>query len=95
MNDSTPQDRARRRSQEEPGAHSGAEDPAHRRTVPGTASAAEGYRPGEGTAGGEALTGVERDDEADEDGGAGRESPDGTDATGDPRTEGGNQASQG
>lgn len=42
-----------------PGAHSGAEQQATRRTVPGTASAAEGYRPGEGTEGGEPLRGVE------------------------------------
>ncbi|MFJ8585495.1 hypothetical protein ACIRD2_12685 [Streptomyces sp. NPDC093595] len=66
MNDQTPQppeDRARKRAEEEPGAHSGAERQAGRRTVPGTASAAEGYRPGEGTGGGEPLKGVEADED--------------------------------
>ncbi|GHF67961.1 hypothetical protein GCM10010218_56860 [Streptomyces mashuensis] len=43
-----------------PGAHSGAEQQARERTVPGTASAREGYGPEGGTAGGEALEGVER-----------------------------------
>lgn len=63
MNDRTPQDRARERAEEEPGAHSGAERQAGHRTVPGTASAAEGYRPGEGTEGGEPLKGVETDED--------------------------------
>ncbi|MFF8293064.1 hypothetical protein ACF068_28120 [Streptomyces sp. NPDC016309] len=63
MNDRTPQDRARERAEEEPGAHSGAERQAGHRTVPGTASAAEGYRPGEGTEGGEPLKGVEADED--------------------------------
>ncbi|MDN3294205.1 hypothetical protein QWM81_09115 [Streptomyces ficellus] len=58
----TPQDRARKRAEEEPGAHSGAERQAGRRTVPGTASAAEGFRPDEGTQGGEPLKGVEADE---------------------------------
>ncbi|GAA2485996.1 hypothetical protein GCM10010406_22710 [Streptomyces thermolineatus] len=53
---------------EGPGASSGSESDAQRRTVPGTASADEGYRPGEGTAGGEQLAGVEADrEEAEED----------------------------
>ncbi|MFJ8645016.1 hypothetical protein ACIRNI_02630 [Streptomyces sp. NPDC093546] len=66
MNDKkpqSPQERARERAENEPGAHSGAERQAGRRTVPGTASAAEGYRPGEGTGGGEPLKGVEADED--------------------------------
>ncbi|MGA4801833.1 hypothetical protein [Streptomyces lavendulocolor] len=69
MNDKTPQTpqspqgRARERAAEEPGAHSGAERRAARRTVPGAASAAEGYRPGEGTGAGEPLDGVEADED--------------------------------
>lgn len=46
---------ARARSEEEPGAHSGAESQAHSRIVPGTASAAEGYGPPGGTADDEPL----------------------------------------
>jgi len=48
----------RARDEQEPGAHSGAESQARERTVPGTASAREGWTKG-GTAEGEALTGVE------------------------------------
>lgn len=44
-----------------PGAHSGREQQPKERTVPGTASAAEGYRP-HGTGEGEALKGREKDD---------------------------------
>ncbi|MFF1301553.1 hypothetical protein [Streptomyces sp. NPDC058307] len=50
---------ARARSEEEPGAHSGAESQAHRRVVPGTTSAAEGYGPPGGTGDDEPLAGVE------------------------------------
>ncbi|MGW4600131.1 hypothetical protein ACWEOA_33325 [Streptomyces sp. NPDC004457] len=54
-----PADRfARARDEEEPGAHSGGESQARDRTVPGTASAREGYQSGEGTAAGEPLRGV-------------------------------------
>ncbi|UUS29603.1 MULTISPECIES: hypothetical protein [Streptomyces] len=59
-------ERARERAAEAPGAGSGAERDAGRRDVPGTASTAEGYRPGEGTAGGEALAGVEKDPREDD-----------------------------
>jgi hypothetical protein len=48
-----------------PGAHSGREQEAQERVVPGTASAKEGYSGG-GTGAGEPLEGVE-DDAADED----------------------------
>ncbi|GLW73840.1 hypothetical protein Kpho02_61380 [Kitasatospora phosalacinea] len=51
-----------------PGGSSGREQRAGKRTVPGTASAREGYDPGTGTAAGDPLTGVEADrDEADRD----------------------------
>ncbi|MFE9773307.1 hypothetical protein ACFYOV_16815 [Streptomyces sp. NPDC005931] len=50
---------ARARDEAEPGAHSGAESQARERTVPGTASAREGYGPPSGTAAGEPLEGVE------------------------------------
>ncbi|WP_228984024.1 hypothetical protein [Streptomyces sp. DH12] len=70
--DDAPRDRAAERARERaakaPGAGSGAERDAGRRDVPGTASTAEGYRPGEGTAGGEALTGVEKDPGDDREG---------------------------
>ncbi|WP_336322789.1 hypothetical protein [Streptomyces lavendofoliae] len=59
----TPPERARERAEEEPGAHSGAERQAGHRTVPGTASAAEGYRPGEGTGAGEPLEGAQADED--------------------------------
>ncbi|MEU6589690.1 hypothetical protein ABZ923_10770 [Streptomyces sp. NPDC046881] len=49
---------ARARGDEEPGAHSGGESQARERTVPGTASAKEGYQPEEGTVAGEPLRGV-------------------------------------
>ncbi|MGW0700171.1 hypothetical protein ACWD0A_12825 [Streptomyces sp. NPDC002867] len=45
-----------------PGAHSGREQQAGQRTVPGTASAAEGYDP-HGTGAGEPLKGREKDEE--------------------------------
>ncbi|MEU9579015.1 hypothetical protein [Streptomyces chilikensis] len=48
-----------------PGAHSGLEQEAQERVVPGTASATEGYSGG-GTGAGEPLQGVE-DDQAGED----------------------------
>ncbi|MEV7814022.1 hypothetical protein AB0P05_25345 [Streptomyces flaveolus] len=54
-----PADRfARARDEEEPGAHSGSESQARDRTIPGTASAKEGYQPEEGTAADEPLRGV-------------------------------------
>ncbi|MEV5440735.1 hypothetical protein AB0K80_32740 [Streptomyces sp. NPDC052682] len=73
-------ERARARSEEEPGAHSGAEDQARERTIPGTASANEGYQPTRGTVAGNPLEGIEADDQeqrtaqdrGDEAGGAGR-----------------------
>ncbi|MEU1894168.1 hypothetical protein [Streptomyces pristinaespiralis] len=49
-----------------PGAHSGREQQPQERTVPGTASATEGYESG-GTAGGETLRGVQRDEEEEGD----------------------------
>ncbi|MFI7413060.1 hypothetical protein ACIBU0_30750 [Streptomyces sp. NPDC049627] len=49
----------RARSDEEPGAHSGAESQARKRTVPGTASGTEGYQPERGTTAGKPLEGVE------------------------------------
>ncbi|NYV75625.1 hypothetical protein [Streptomyces sp. UH6] len=48
-----------------PGAHSGLEQEARERVVPGTASAAEGYSGG-GTGAGEPLEGVEDDEAAKE-----------------------------
>ena len=44
-----------------PGASSGGEQRPEQRVVPGTASAAEGYQPDQGTAGGSPLDGVEID----------------------------------
>ncbi|GGW62088.1 hypothetical protein GCM10010381_53960 [Streptomyces xantholiticus] len=70
MNQNTPRDpkqRARKRSQEEPGAHSGAESPPARRSVRGTASTTERYRPEEGTAGSETLAGREAEESPPED----------------------------
>ncbi|MFI8192379.1 hypothetical protein ACIF8T_26940 [Streptomyces sp. NPDC085946] len=62
----------RARSPEEPGAHSGGESQARERSVPGTASAKEGYQPERGTTAGKPLEGVEASDEpGEEDGGAG------------------------
>ncbi|MEV6806664.1 hypothetical protein [Streptomyces sp. NPDC051132] len=55
-----PYDRAR--DEDEPGAHSGSESQARERTVPGTASAREGYQPGSGTSAGEPLRGVGADE---------------------------------
>jgi len=55
---------SRARDEDEPGAHSGAESQARQRTVPGTASAKEGYQPDRGTTAGEPLEGVEKRDAA-------------------------------
>ncbi|MDO0924274.1 hypothetical protein QQY24_02175 [Streptomyces sp. TG1A-8] len=55
----------RARDEGESGARSGGESQPRERTVPGTASAAEGYRPGWGTAGGEPLEGVAGANEED------------------------------
>ncbi|MGR6968706.1 hypothetical protein ACU639_03700 [Streptomyces cynarae] len=55
---------ARGRDPGEPGAHSGAESQAQERTVPGTASAEEGYRTERGTTAGKPLEGVEKDERA-------------------------------
>ncbi len=55
--------RERARSQEEPGASSGAESTAEDRAIPGTASSREGYQAEGGTAHDEALKGVEKQDE--------------------------------
>lgn len=52
----------RARSHDEPGAHSGAESQARERSVPGTASAKEGYQPERGTTAGKPLEGVESKD---------------------------------
>ncbi len=49
----------RARSHDEPRAHSGAESQAQERSVPGTASAKEGYRSEHGTTAGKPLEGVE------------------------------------
>lgn len=65
----------RARSGEEPGAHSGAESQAQKRTVPGTASAAEGYQPERGTTAGKPLEGVEAAEDT-------RGEPDGDEDTG-------------
>ncbi|MEU7135977.1 hypothetical protein [Streptomyces sp. NPDC046261] len=54
---SDPYERAR--SDEEPGAHSGKESRARERSIPGTASAREGYQNEGGTARGDALGGVQ------------------------------------
>ncbi|MGW0931064.1 hypothetical protein [Streptomyces sp. NPDC002644] len=48
-----------------PGAHSGLEQEAQERVVPGTASATEGYSGG-GTGAGEPLKGVEDEDAAED-----------------------------
>ncbi|GAA2532646.1 MULTISPECIES: hypothetical protein [Streptomyces] len=52
----------RARSQDEPGAHSGAESQAQERSVPGTASAKEGYQTEKGTTAGKPLEGVEAEE---------------------------------
>ncbi|CAM5266735.1 hypothetical protein [Streptomyces griseomycini] len=63
----------RARSHDEPGAHSGAESQAQERSVPGTASAEEGYRTQRGTTAGKPLEGVETEEhdrrEPDDEGG--------------------------
>ncbi|WP_406724757.1 hypothetical protein WJ438_09030 [Streptomyces sp. GD-15H] len=69
----------RARSHDEPGAHSGAESQAQERSVPGTASAREGYQPGHGTTAGNPLEGVEAAERA-------RHEPDG-EGKADPRQE--------
>lgn len=68
----------RARSQDEPGAHSGAESQAQERSVPGTAGAKEGYQPERGTTAGKPLEGVEREKRAPQepDDESGRESAD-------------------
>ncbi|CAL9598059.1 hypothetical protein SUDANB58_05376 [Streptomyces sp. enrichment culture] len=50
---------ARARDSDEPGAHSGSESQARERTVPGTASAKEGYQTEHGTTAGNPLEGIE------------------------------------
>ncbi|WP_044386693.1 hypothetical protein [Streptomyces cyaneogriseus] len=56
---------SRARDQDEPGAHSGSESQARERTVPGTASAKEGYQTEHGTTAGKPLEGIEsRESEA-------------------------------
>ncbi|MGW5661642.1 hypothetical protein ACWEWG_16300 [Streptomyces sp. NPDC003758] len=55
---------ARGRDPGEPGAHSGAESQARERTVPGTASAEEGYQTERGTTAGKPLEGVEKEERA-------------------------------
>jgi hypothetical protein len=54
----------RARSHDEPGAHSGAESQAQERSVPGTASAKEGYEREHGTTAGKPLEGVETEEGA-------------------------------
>ncbi|GAB2878719.1 hypothetical protein GCM10027074_53720 [Streptomyces deserti] len=54
---------ARARGDQEPGAHSGSESQARERTIPGTASAKEGYQPNRGTAAGKPLEAVEAEDQ--------------------------------
>lgn len=54
----------RARDHDEPGAHSGAESQAQERSVPGTASAKEGYQPEKGTAEGKPLEGVDTEEQA-------------------------------
>lgn len=49
----------RARGDEEPGAHSGAESQARKRSLRGTASNREGYQPERGTTAGKPLEGVE------------------------------------
>ncbi|MET9776984.1 hypothetical protein ABZ023_22400 [Streptomyces sp. NPDC006367] len=71
-----PDDRYARARGDEPGAHSGSESQARERTVRGTATADEGYRPKRGTTAGEPLKGVgtrdadRTDDPRDEEPGA-------------------------
>ncbi|MET9452920.1 hypothetical protein [Streptomyces cinerochromogenes] len=58
---------ARARDDEEPGAHSGGESQARERSIPGTASAKEGYQPEQGTVAGEPLRGVDAREREKED----------------------------
>lgn len=58
-----PRSRARAHGEEEPGSHAGAEETARDRTIPGTASAREGYETEGGTAHGNPLEDVEKQDE--------------------------------
>ncbi|UFR06688.1 hypothetical protein KBP30_38380 [Streptomyces sp. Go40/10] len=67
---------ARARGDEEPGAYSGGESQARERSVPGTASAREGYQPEDGTGAGEPLRGVDAREREEED----REGKDRTDS---------------
>jgi hypothetical protein len=65
--DEKPADRyARARGDEEPGAHSGGESRARERSIPGTASAKEGYQPERGTAAGKPLRGVGEEEPEEE-----------------------------
>ncbi|MEV6962083.1 hypothetical protein AB0M97_23430 [Streptomyces sp. NPDC051207] len=72
----------RARGDDEPGAHSGSESQPRERSVPGTASAKEGYQPSHGTTAGNPLEGLESEDREDraarreEDGDGGAESGD-------------------
>ncbi|MFE9626611.1 hypothetical protein [Streptomyces sp. NPDC006527] len=52
----------RARDEAEPGAHSGSEHQAQERSVPGTASAKEGYQPERGTTAGKPLEGIEAEE---------------------------------
>jgi hypothetical protein len=54
----------RARSHAEPGAHSGAESLPQERSVPGTASAKEGYQAERGTTAGKPLEGIEAEERA-------------------------------
>ncbi|CAL9364821.1 hypothetical protein C1708_29145 [Streptomyces sp. DH-12] len=56
----------RARSGEEPGAHSGGEQQAQDRTIPGEGSAKEGYQTGRGTTAGNPLEGVEAPADAED-----------------------------
>ncbi|MEU2281527.1 hypothetical protein ABZ614_06055 [Streptomyces sp. NPDC013178] len=68
----------RARSPDEPGAHSGAESRPQERSVPGTASAKEGYQPEQGTTAGKPLEGVETEERSRKD----PDAEDGGEATG-------------
>jgi hypothetical protein len=75
MTEHEPREPERRGDEQDrgPGAHSGREDRPHDRRIPGTASAREGYQTEGGTAHGDPLEGLKREDREDgEDRGAGR-----------------------
>ncbi|MEV5432685.1 hypothetical protein [Streptomyces sp. NPDC052701] len=63
MSDQQADKYARARSDEEPGSHSGSESQPQERSIPGTASAREGYQPARGTTAGKPLEGVEAEGE--------------------------------